>query len=181
MATISQVDPKASTGRCKELLDGINTKMGRVPNVFLHMANSPAALEAYLNFSGALAGGVLDAQFRERIAIAVAQINDCEYCLSAHVALGKMAGLSESELAEAQLGRSADAKINAGLNFARSLVLRRMDLPTGDVQVLKDAGFTDAEVVELVANVALNVYTNWFNHVVQPEVDFPKVKLSFPV
>ncbi len=181
MSRINAVNPDEATGKAKELFDGIKSKLGRVPNVFTLMGNSPAALEAYLKFSEALAGGVLDAKFRELIAICVAEINVCEYCLSAHVAIGKSVGLTEEELKLARDQRSNNPKYDAGLRFVRIMVTSRAEMKDPDLEELKAAGFNDAEIAELIANVALNLYTNYFNHITKPEVDFPKVKTAFPV
>lgn len=181
MNRLNPVKPENATGKTKELFDGINKKLGRVPNVFQLMGNSPAALEAYLNFSGALAGGVLDAKLREMIAISVAETNTCEYCLSAHVAIGKSIGMSEQELEFAREQRAEDPKFNAALRFVRIMVTSRAEMNDSDLADLKAAGYNDAEIAEIIANVALNLYTNYFNHIAQPEVDFPKVKTAFPV
>lgn len=181
MNRLSPVTPDKATGKTKELFDGINKKLGRVPNVFQLMGNSPAALEAYLKFSEALAGGVLDAKLREIIAIAVAETNTCEYCLSAHYAIGKSVGLTDAELELAREQRSENPKYHAALRFVRIMVTSRAEMADTDLTDLKAAGYNDAEVAEIVANVALNLYTNYFNHIAQPEVDFPKVKTAFPV
>ena len=181
MTRLEQLDPATATGRSKELLDSVQLKMGRVPNIFKYMANSPAALEGYLNFGGALANGLLDAQLRERIAIVVAETHHCQYCLSAHVALGKMAGLSEAEIKNAREIHSSDPKAAAALSFVRNLLLRRHELPESEVEALKQAGFSDGEIAEIIANTALNWYTNFFNLITKPEIDFPKVELAFPL
>ena len=181
MSRINAVAPDAATGKTKELFDGINKKLGRVPNVFQLMGNSPAALEAYLKFSEALAGGMLDAKLREMIAICVAETNVCEYCLSAHVAIGKSIGMNDEELTMAREQRSNNPKYNACLRFVRIMVTSRAEMADSDLDDLKAAGFSDGEIAEVIANVALNLYTNYFNHITKPEVDFPKVKTAFPV
>lgn len=181
MNRLNLVTPETATGKTKELFDGINKKLGRVPNVFQLLGNSPAALEGYLKFSEALAGGVLDAKLREIIAIAVAETNVCEYCLSAHYAIGKSVGLTEAELELAREQRSENPKYHAALRFVRIMVTSRAEMNDSDLTDLKAAGFSDAEIAEVIANVSLNLYTNYFNHIAQPEVDFPKVKTAFPV
>ncbi|MBX9686800.1 MAG: carboxymuconolactone decarboxylase family protein [Candidatus Obscuribacterales bacterium] len=181
MSRLNVVTPESASGKTKELFDGIKAKLGRVPNIFTLMGNSPAALEAYLKFSEALAGGVLDAKLRELIAICVAETNVCEYCLSAHFAIGKSVGLNDEELALAREQRSNDPKFNAALRFVRIMVTSRAEMSDTDLVDLKAAGFSDAEVAEIIANVGLNLYTNYFNHIAKPEVDFPKVKTAFPV
>jgi len=181
MPRIQPIETADASGKTRELYDGIEKKMGKVPNIFKLMGNSPAALEGYLSFSSALSTGVLPGKLRELIAIAVAETNQCEYCLSAHVAIGKSVGLSESELKLARETRSEDPKVVAALTFVRTLLTRRALIDNNDVQLLREAGYSDAEIAEIVANVALNVYTNYFNLVMQTEVDFPRVPLAFPV
>ncbi|MDX2030225.1 MAG: carboxymuconolactone decarboxylase family protein [Blastocatellia bacterium] len=178
MPRLNAIDPKAATGRAKELLDGVKAKIGMVPNLMRTYANSPAALEGYLNFSGALAGGLLDAKLREQIALTVADANSCEYCLSAHTAIGKMVGLNESEIVSSRQASSGDAKVDAALKFAHQIVVKRGEVFDSEVQAVREAGYTDGEIVEIVANVALNIFTNYFNHVAQTVVDFPKVRLA---
>lgn len=154
--------------------------MGRIPNIFTLMANSPAAVKAYLNFSEALSGGVLPAQLREQIAITCAEVNMCEYCLSAHVAIAKSIGMNESEIEKARTERASDPKSDAILTFVRAVVVRRADITDAYIEQLREAGVNDAEITEIIANIALNVFTNYFNVIAKTEVDFPKVKLAFP-
>ena len=175
MSRITAVDPAQATGKTKELLNAVQAKLGITPNLMKTLAHSPSALEGYLNFSGALSGGVLNAKFREAIALAVAQANFCEYCLSAHSAIGKMVGLKPEEIAASRQSQSADAKVEAGLQFAQSIVVQKGEVSNGAVEAVRAAGYSDAEVTEIVANVALNIFTNYFNHVAQTEVDFPRV------
>ncbi len=180
MARIQAVDSTKATGKTKEVLDTVNKKMGRVPNIFQLMANSPAAVDAYLKFSGALAEGTLDPKTRELISITVAEINICEYCLSAHTAIGKMVGLSDEELKLARSQSAKDKKADEILSFVHNLILRRGDVSDADMESLREVGVTDGEIAEIVANVALNEFTNYFNLVAKTEVDFPKVPVSFP-
>ena len=175
MTRLKAVDPSAATGKAKELLGAVNAALGVTPNMMRTMANSPAVLEGYLSFSGALAKGKLDVKLRELIAITVAQTNICEYCLSAHTFLGKHAGLSDLEMSIAGRAASDNSKVEAALSFAQQLVIRRGELTDADVLRIRKAGYDDGEISEIVANVALNIFTNYFNHVTQTEVDFPKV------
>ncbi|NOT62052.1 MAG: carboxymuconolactone decarboxylase family protein, partial [Acidobacteria bacterium] len=125
MPRLNAIDPKEATGKAKELLDGVKAKIGMVPNLMRTYANSPAALAGYLNFSGALGEGLLSAKLREQIALAVADANSCEYCLSAHTAIGKMVGLNENEIVASRQASSADAKTNAALTVAHQIVVKR--------------------------------------------------------
>jgi uncharacterized peroxidase-related enzyme len=158
----------------KPLLEAVNQQLGFVPNLFRGVANSPAALEGYLAMSGALAKGKLPAQTRERIALAVAQINGCHYCLSAHSELGKhFAKLSEAEIAANRHGGSLDPKADAAVRFAAKVTRERGHISDADVQVVRMAGYDDAQIVEIVQHVALNTWTNYFNEVAKTEIDFP--------
>jgi AhpD family alkylhydroperoxidase len=139
------------------------------------MANAPAVLDAYLAMSGALAAGVLAPPLRERIALAVAEANGSDYCLSAHAALGKLARLTEAEIEESRAGRARESRADAALRFARAVLDGRGDVLDEDLARLRAAGFADAEVAEIVAHVALNVFTNFFNKVAGVAVDFPLV------
>lgn len=176
MNRITQVDPTTATGKTQQLFEGVQAKLGAVPNLFRVLGNSPAALEGYLNFSGALAGGTLNAKVREQIALAVAEINDCAYCRNAHAFIGDKVGLSEREIADARHVVATDERTAAILNLARNIVVQRGELSETEFKAARAAGLTDAEIVETVANVALNILTNYVNHVAQTVVDFPEVK-----
>jgi uncharacterized peroxidase-related enzyme len=170
---ISALDAATVTGKGKELLDGIQKGLGKTPNIFKTMAHSPAVLQAYLGFSGALKEGVLSAKLRERIALAVGQENNCGYCLAAHSAIGKGAGLQDAEIESARNGKAQDAKEAAILKFAVSIVKNRGNVSDAELTAVRAAGANEAELVEVVANVGLNIFTNYFNHVADPVIDFP--------
>lgn len=178
MQRISAVNPAEATGRAKQLLDGVQARIGMTPNLMKTLASGPAALEAYLNFGAALATGNLDAKFREQIALAVAQANSCEYCLAAHSAIGKMVGLKPEEIAASRGAHSDDPKRDAGLHFVQALVVERGMVSDQDLAQVKAAGYTDGDIAEMVANVAVNIFTNYFNHVARTGVDFPKVDVK---
>lgn len=176
MNRITQLDPAQATGRTKQLFEGVQARLGVVPNLFRVFGNSPAALEGYLHFSGDLASGVLSAKVREQIALAVAEINDCAYCRSAHTYLGGKAGLSEREMADARKVMASDERTAAILNLARSIVVQRGELSNSEFQAARAANLTDAEIIETTANVGLNILTNYVNHVARTVVDFPEVE-----
>jgi uncharacterized peroxidase-related enzyme len=176
MNRIQQIDPASATGKTKQLLDAVNAKLGIVPNLTRVLANAPAALEGYLNFSGALAGGGLSAKVREQIALAVAQGNHCDYCLSAHTFIGGKVGLAANDIASARQAVGAADKDDAILKLALSIVVQRGEVSDAALKNARAAGLTDAEIVETTANVALNIFTNYINHVAQTVVDFPEVK-----
>lgn len=171
---VAQLDPAQATGKVRELFDAIEAKLGTVPNVFRVFGNSPAALEGYLNLCGALAGGVLSARVREQIALVVAEINYCEYSRSAHIYLGGKVGLDEREITDARRVSAADGHTAAVLILARGIAVQRGALSDAEVKAARAAAVTDAEVVETVANVALNILTNYLNHVAHTVVDFPE-------
>jgi uncharacterized peroxidase-related enzyme len=160
------------------LLDAVEKQLGVVPNLFRLVALSPAALQGFLGLNGAL-GKALDVKTRERIALAVAQINGCDYCLSAHTYLGlNLAKIDDSEIALNRRGASSDVKANAAVAFAAKVTQARGKVGDADLQAVKAAGFTDAQIVEIIAVVAENVFTNFLNIVAQTEIDFPVVRAS---
>ncbi len=173
---IIQLDPASVAGKTKELFDDVQAKWGGVPNVFRVLGNAPAVLEGYLNFDRALAAGSFNVKIREQIALAVAESNLCSYCLSAHRFIGGRAGLTEKEIADAGRAVSAAAKTEAILKLARDIVVQRGEISDADLEHARASGLTDGEVVETVANVALNILTNYMNHVARTVVDFAEVK-----
>lgn len=175
MPRIKTVNQPPVGSKTATLFAAVEKKLGKVPNMMRAMANSPAVLEAYLGFSNTLNQGVLSARLREQIALAVGDANDCQYCLAAHTALGELAGLNGDEIIASRRGESADAKVATALAFARTLVRAHGNVADVDVQRLRRAGFDDAAVAEIVACVALNLFTNYFNHVAATEIDFPEV------
>ena len=178
MSRIPAIDPAAATGKQKQLLEAVHKKMGKTPNMMRVFANAPAALQGYLEFSGALGTGTLSAKVREQIALTVAEINHCDYCLSAHTAIGGMVGLSEDELRDARSAKSIDAKTTALLALTRTLVVNRGNLSDDELSAARAAGISDGEVIEVTANVSLNILTNYVNHVAETVVDFPHVTAS---
>ncbi len=177
MPRISTIDPRHATGKSRELLEGVKDKLGMTPNLMRAMANSPAVLDAYLQFSGSLGRGELSANTREQIALAVAQANSCEYCLSAHSAIAGSLGLTSEQILDARTAVGTDPKTSAILKLATQLVEKRGRVSDDDFVAARDAGINDAEIAEVVANTALNIFTNYFNHVAETDVDFPAVEM----
>ena len=173
MSRLTPIDPAPATGRAKELLDAVKHKLGMVPNMTRAMAASPAALDAYLQISGSLAKGTLPAKVREQIALTVAEANGCDYCLAAHTAVGKAVGLTADQLRDSRLGIAVDGKTDALVKFARRVVGARGRVSDADLAAVRAAGWDDAAVAEVVANVALHVFTNYFNLVAGTDLDFP--------
>jgi len=178
MAYVNLVDPALSPAAAKPTLDRINSAFGVVPNMFKAVANSPATLHSMWGSFGALAGGTLGARLGEEIAVAIANANRCEYCLAAHTALGRKAGASVDEMAAAQVGKSSDPRTHAALTFALKVVRDRAAVTASDIAALKSAGFADEGVVEIIAHVALNLFTNYVNVALNVPVDFPEIQLK---
>ena len=180
IARVPLVDRTAATGTVRAVLDQVHGAFGATPNMFRAVANSPAALQSMwgaFGALGALGGGVIGAALGEQIAVAVANRNACDYCLAAHTALGRKAGVSGEALAAAQAGESADPRTAAVLRFVLQLVNDRGQVDAADVQALRDQGVNDEQIVEIVAHVALNLFTNYVNVALAVPVDFPAVKL----
>ncbi|MES2020456.1 MAG: carboxymuconolactone decarboxylase family protein [Pseudomonadota bacterium] len=157
------------------LLAAVEKQLGVVPNLFRLVATSPAALEGYLGLNAAL-GRTLDVKTRERIAITVAQANGCDYCLSAHSYVGlNLAKIDDAEITLNRAGHSGDAKADAAIVFARQVLAARGKVNDADIAAVRLAGFSEAQVIEIVASVALNVLTNYINNVAETDIDFPVV------
>lgn len=167
---------EASPAAARPLLENTKKQLGSVPNLFRVIANSPAALEGYLSLNGALSKGSLDARTRERIALVVAEVNGCSYCLSAHTYIARnMAKLDDTEIAANRNGASNDPKADAAVRFAKRIVRERGHVAEADIATVKAAGYGDAEIVEIVLHVALNTLTNYVNEVAKTEIDFPAI------
>jgi uncharacterized peroxidase-related enzyme len=175
MPRITALERTATSGPARALLDAVQSTLGTTPNLMKTLAAAPAALKGYLDLNETLAAGILDRRFREQIALTVAQANLCDYCLAAHHALGALAGLPPDEMTRNRGGRSSEPRREAGLQFAKAVVTERGQVSDTALAAVRAAGFEDAEIVEIVANVALNVFSNYINHVAQTVVDFPPV------
>lgn len=178
MSRIAIVNPETATADQAALLDAIQAKLGMVPNFLKVLANSPAALRAFLGLHGIAEEGSLDPQTRERIAVAIAQGNACEYCLSAHTAIGRKAGLSGVELDANRAGSSLDARAAAAVVFARALNENIGDVTQAEIDAVRQAGFNEAEIVEIIAHVGMNILTNLVGKASRVDIDFPKVPLQ---
>ncbi|MCE5291038.1 MAG: carboxymuconolactone decarboxylase family protein [Nocardiaceae bacterium] len=176
--TITPIEPDNATGITAELLTQVKEAFGLVPNMTKVMANSPALLRSYLALAGAVGSGTLSAGVRERLAIATAQLNGCEYCLSAHTFIGgNLAKVSEAELAAARNAESNDSHITALLTLSNAIAADGGDVPEAVIAQARAAGVTDKEIGEVVANLALNILTNYFNILANVENDWPVVSL----
>jgi len=173
--SIDQTSPEVAT-----TLNAVKSRIGMVPNLFSTFAHAPVVLNAYLNFSEQLTKGKLTAKQREIISLTVGQINACQYCLSAHTLMSKGAGLSLEETYHARQGRATDAKDAAVAQLAHSIATNKGQITDVELQSAKEAGLNDELIIEIIANVALNVLTNFTNNVAQTKIDFPEVPVALP-
>lgn len=178
MSRIAIIDNHNADVEQKGLLDAIQDQLGMVPNFLRVFANSPVALRAFLGLHGVANGGSVDAPTRERIALALAQQNGCEYCVSAHTAIGRKAGLSGDDMAAARAGTSEDAQAAVAVKFARSLMENRGDVSAIELAEVRAAGYSDADIVEIITHVGMNFLTNILGKASRVEIDFPKVELK---
>lgn len=182
MARLQVIDPRTATGPAKALLDAVQGQLGVTPNFIRVLANSPKALEGFLGLYGALGGFAVEKATQERIALAVAESNACQYCVSAHTAIGRGAGLSNEEMALNRQGRSAgDSKAAAAVALGKALNDNLGEVTAAEVDAARAAGLSDGEIVEVITLVALNVYTNLIGKATRVEIDFPKVELMTPL
>jgi len=177
MSKISIIKTEEAEGQVKEMLALAKSKMGMVPNLLGVMAHAPQVLSVYLNTHGSLSAGMLPAKTGEQIAVAIASVNGCDYCLSAHTAAGKMSGVTANDLVAAQEGRASDAKTQAILSLALEINSTHGKGSTKAVETARAAGLSDAEILETVAHVSINILTNSINNIVDTPIDFPKVTL----
>ncbi len=178
MSRIAIPTRESAPAAAQPLLDAVARQLGVVPNLFRIVALSPAALRGFLGFSEALSK-TLDVKTRERIALAVAQVNGCDYCLSAHTYLGlNLAKLDASEVELNRAGGSSDAKASAAVHFASRVAQTRGKVADADLAAVRQAGFSDAQVIEIVAVVAENFLTNLLNNVSETDIDFPVVRAA---
>jgi len=178
MSRINLVTETAANAEQTELYGAIHDQLGMVPNFLKIFANSPAALRAFLGLHCIAGEGSLDAQTRERIALGLAEQNACEYCVSAHTAIGRKAGLSSAEIEANRAGSSQDAKAAIAVKFARSLAEHNGAVTTADLIEVRNAGYDDADIVEIITHVGMNVLTNILGKASRVEIDFPKVELQ---
>jgi uncharacterized peroxidase-related enzyme len=177
MPRINVVDPKNATGEARALLDAVREQLGAVPNFIRALANSPAALSAFLGLYGPLRNAAIDKATQERIALVVAEDNGCQYCVSAHTAIGRGVGLSNEEMLLNRQGGSRDSKAAAAVTFAKALNEHGGEVTTSEFEAVRAAGFTDGEIVEIITLVALNVFTNILGKSTLIDIDFAKVAL----
>jgi uncharacterized peroxidase-related enzyme len=180
MSRINQLTTETASDRARSLLDTVKTRLGLVPNMTRAMANSPAVLDGYLQLSGVLNKGTLSAKVREQISLAVSQANGCDYCQAAHSAIGKMVGLTAEQIRDSRQGSAVDPRTDTLLRFALEVVRTRGRVSDAILDEVRAAGYDDGIIAEVVAHVALDTFTNYFNNVAQTDIDFPKAPKLTP-
>jgi len=178
MPRIHPVDPATASGAAADQLAATKKLFGSTPNMFATAAQSPATLAAMNGFFAALGKSPLGGKVGEQIAIAVAQSNGCEYCLSAHTAIGGMHGVSAANLASARSGHSDDPKAQAAISLALDIVRTKGRVSDATLAAARVSGLGDSEIVEVVGHVALNIFTNYLNNLAGTDVDFPVVAIE---
>jgi uncharacterized peroxidase-related enzyme len=177
MPRLAQIEPETATGAAAKLLNQVQQTLGVTPNMTKVMANSPALLQGYLALGAALGGGVIPGSVRERLAVATAEVNGCEYCLSAHTYIGaNIAKVDADELDRARSAESSDPHTAALLALSDTILRNRGDVDDATIAAARAAGVTDAEIGEAVGHIALNVLTNYFNVLSQVDNDWPVVE-----
>jgi len=177
MSRLNVVEHETANAEQQELLNAIQSQLGMVPNFLKVFANSPAALRAFLGLHGIASEGSLDAPTRERIALALAQQNACQYCVSAHTAIGRKTGLSSSEIQANRAGSSQDNKAAAAIKFAVALAEHKGEVTTAEILEVRNAGYSESDIVEIITHVGMNMLTNIVGKASRVEIDFPKVEL----
>lgn len=173
---IKTLNPETTTGKSKELFDAVQKKVGFIPNLIKVLGNSSATLQTYLNLGELTASGNFSKKFREQLALAIAEENKCNYCLSAHTVIGKMNGLTDNEIEKNRKANASDEKVKAGLQFAQLVTKNKGFVSNEEISIVKEAGYTDGDILEIVLNVVSNTLTNYVNHIAETEIDFPKVE-----
>ena len=178
MSRINTVTAEQANNEQQALFDAIQSQLGMVPNFLRVFANSPSALKAFLGLHTIAGEGALDEATRERIALALAEQNACQYCVSAHSAIGRKTGLNGDEIEANRAGTSQDAKAAVAVKFAKSLSENTGEVTTSELLEVRNAGYSDAEIVEIITHVGMNLLTNILGKASQVEIDFPKVELK---
>lgn len=170
------LEPQQADEQSRELLEAVQSNLGRLPNMFKAMANSPVLLNSYNCLTASLDSSSLSSRLREQIALIVSEINSCEYCLSAHTAISKMLGMTNEDITDSRLGRSDADDTAAVLAFVASLVNNHGQVSDEDLENIQKAGINEKQIGEIVLTVIVTILTNYFNLAARTPVDFPKVE-----
>jgi len=175
MQGIKCIEQSRAVGKTAKLFETIQSQMGTVPNILGTLAHSPATLEGYLSFLNALNNGELTPQLRAKIALGTAGVHQCDYCASAHSSMARHSGLTEQEITRNLTGKSADIQSQSTLTFVARILTERGNIKDEDLIDIRNAGFSEAEIVEIIANTVMSIFTNYFNHIAKTKIDFPEV------
>ena len=178
MSRINVVEKQDANQEQAEIYGAITDSLGSVPNFLKVLANSPAALRAFLGLHGISGEGSLDPQTRERIALTLAEQSGCQYCVSAHTAIGRNAGLDNAEMEANREGGSANIKAEAAVKFARALAEHKGEVTNAEIEAVRSAGYSESDIVEIITHVGMNLLTNILAKASRVEIDFPKVELK---
>jgi uncharacterized peroxidase-related enzyme len=178
MNRINVVNQESANEEQSKLFAAIQSSLGIVPNFLKVFANSPAALRAFLGLHSIANEGSLDSKTRERIALALAERNSCQYCVSAHSAIGRKAGLDHSEIQANRAGSSQDARAAVAVSFALALVEHKGEVTNAEILAVRNAGYNDSDIVEIITHVGMNLLTNIIGKASHVDIDFPKVELN---
>lgn len=176
MQRLNSVDPDQVEGRVKHLLDNVRQAFGTIPNTAAVMANSPAVLESFLAFSEAMGKASIGEKLHMQVKLTASEANACQYCVSAVTAIATGAGLSADDILAGRISSSEDGRTDAALQFARAVIDTRGQVSDEQLQSIREAGFDDSAIVEIVASVVLGCFTNFLNKVAETELDFPEVE-----
>lgn len=176
MQRLNSVNPEAAKGRTQELLNTVNEAFGTIPNTAQVMANSPAVLESFLSFSSAMGGAKIGEKLHNQLKLNTSEANSCNYCTSILCAVAPSSGLSADDILAGRTGKSEDHRTEAALKFAESILENRGKVSDQEITKVREAGFDDAEIVEIVASVVLGCFTNFLNNVADTELDVPQAE-----
>ncbi|MBW3598830.1 MAG: carboxymuconolactone decarboxylase family protein [Planctomycetes bacterium] len=174
MPRLNVVEPSEAQGKTKEIFADLEKSKGKVFNIFKGMGNSPAALKAYLAMAGALGEGELAPEDREAVYLGVSQSNGCNYCVAAHTVIAKKAGMTDDQIKAIRKLDPLSEKHQALLNFVKRVMETKGFVNDADVAAVRSAGYTDGQIAESIAFIALATYSNYFNHVFDTPLDFPQ-------
>jgi uncharacterized peroxidase-related enzyme len=176
MSRLKPVSPTLSTGKTQEIYKSVASEMGKVPNMLQIMGNSPDVLKAYLDFASTINRISLDEVLQELIALVVAEANGCSYCLSSHTYFARRLKVDSDTCLAARSAEALDSRVDSVLKFARALVIHHGHVTNEELNSVREAGFSESQITEIIAVVALNIFSNYFNAVALPEIDFPHIE-----
>jgi uncharacterized peroxidase-related enzyme len=176
MQRLNSVNPETATGHQKELLDTVQNAFGVIPNTARVMANSPAVLESFLAFSQAMGNAAIGEKLHNQVKLSTSESNSCDYCTSLLCAIGPDAGLTADDILAGRTASAEDQRTDAALKFAEAVLESRGKVSADQLVAVREAGFDDADIVEIVTSVVLGCFTNFLNNVADTELDIPQAE-----